>query len=179
MHVLVAEDDRDIGELITHYVQKNGWTVHLTPSGTEALAYARQHAVDLAILDLMLPGMTGLEICRALRAEARTAAIPIIMVTAKAEESDRIVGLELGADDYLAKPFSPNELIARARALLRRTKRTEPEGTLLSYGVGTTHPSAPRPWGCNSGVRCLQSNRISFDLRMTRGYGDAAESSAR
>jgi DNA-binding response OmpR family regulator len=82
----------------------------------------------------MLPGMTGLEICRALRAEARTAAIPIIMVTAKAEESDRIVGLELGADDYLAKPFSPNELIARARALLRRTKRTEPEGTLLTYG---------------------------------------------
>ena len=134
VHVLVAEDDRDIGELITHYLQKNGWTAHLTPSGTEALAYARQHAVDLAILDLMLPGMTGLEICRALRAEARTAAIPIIMVTAKAEESDRIVGLELGADDYVAKPFSPNELIARARALLRRAKRTEPEGTTLTYG---------------------------------------------
>jgi DNA-binding response OmpR family regulator len=78
--------------------------------------------------------MTGLEICRALRGEARTAAIPIIMVTAKAEESDRIVGLELGADDYVAKPFSPNELIARARALLRRAKRTEPEGTTLTYG---------------------------------------------
>ena len=133
MHVLVAEDDRDIGELITRYVEKNGWTAYLTPSGTEALAYARQQPVDLAILDLMLPGMTGLEICRALRSDARTAAIPIIMVTAKAEESDRIVGLELGADDYVSKPFSPNELIARARALLRRTKRTEPEGTLLRY----------------------------------------------
>ena len=122
MHVLVAEDDRDIGELITHYVQKNGWTAHLTPSGTEALAYARQHAVDLAILDLMLPGMTGLEICRALRAEARTAAIPIIMVTAKAEESDRIVGLELGADDYVVKPFSAAEVISRIRAVLRRSR---------------------------------------------------------
>ena len=133
MHVLVAEDDRDIGELITRYIQKNGWTVHLTPSGIDALAYARQQAVDLAILDLMLPGMTGLEICRALRSDARTAAIPIIMVTAKAEESDRIVGLELGADDYVSKPFSPNELIARARALLRRARRTEPEGTLLRY----------------------------------------------
>jgi len=133
VHVLVAEDDRDIGELITRYIQKNGWTVHLTPSGIDALAYARQQTVDLAILDLMLPGMTGLEICRALRSDARTAAIPIIMVTAKAEESDRIVGLELGADDYVSKPFSPNELIARARALLRRARRTEPEGTLLRY----------------------------------------------
>ena len=133
MHVLVAEDDRDIGELITRYIQKNGWTTHLTPSGIDALAYARQQTVDLAILDLMLPGMTGLEICRALRSDARTAAIPIIMVTAKAEESDRIVGLELGADDYVSKPFSPNELVARARALLRRAKRTEPEGTLLRY----------------------------------------------
>jgi len=133
VHVLVAEDDRDIGELITRYIQKNGWTAHLTPSGIDALAYARQQTVDLAILDLMLPGMTGLEICRALRSDARTAAIPIIMVTAKAEESDRIVGLELGADDYVSKPFSPNELIARARALLRRARRTEPEGTLLRY----------------------------------------------
>jgi DNA-binding response OmpR family regulator len=134
VHVLVAEDDRDIGELITRYIQKNGWTAYLTPSGTDALAYARQQHVDLAILDLMLPGMTGLEICRALRSDAHTAAIPIIMVTAKAEESDRIVGLELGADDYVAKPFSPNELVARARALLRRTRRADAEeGSLLRY----------------------------------------------
>jgi len=134
VHVLVAEDDRDIGELITRYIQKNGWSTYLTPSGNDALAYARQHHVDLAILDLMLPGMTGLEICRALRSDAHTAAIPIIMVTAKAEESDRIVGLELGADDYVAKPFSPNELIARARALLRRTRRSDAEeGSLLRY----------------------------------------------
>ena len=143
MHVLVAEDDRDIGELISRYIQKNGWTAHLTPSGTDALAYARQQPVDLAILDLMLPGMTGLEICRALRSDARTAAIPIIMVTAKAEESDRIVGLELGADDYVAKPFSPNELIARVRALLRRTQRTEPESSRpLTYGTIVVDPEA-------------------------------------
>ena len=118
MHVLVAEDDRDIGELITHYVQKNGWTAYLTPSGTEALAYARQHAVDLAILDLMLPGMTGLEICRALRAEARTAAIPIIMVTAKADLSNLQEAFAAGAMDFISKPVNSIELLARVASAL-------------------------------------------------------------
>ena len=134
MKILVAEDDRDIAELITHYLHKQGWTTHVASAGDEALAYARRHPVDLVVLDVMLPGLSGLEICRALRGDKATAAIPIIMVTARAEETDRIVGLEIGADDYLSKPFSPNELVARVRALMRRSKRTDAEMTTLSFG---------------------------------------------
>ena len=123
MHILVAEDDRDIADLIAHYLQKSGWSPHVVAAGDAALAYARQHAVDVAILDVMLPGLSGLDVCRALRATEATANLPIIMVTARTEERDRIAGLDTGADDYIAKPFSPNELVARVRALLRRSTR--------------------------------------------------------
>ncbi len=135
MHILVAEDDRDIASLIAHYIQKSGWHPHVAGSGDEALAYARKEQVDVAILDVMLPGMSGLEVCRLLRADRATAAIPIIMVTARADETDRIMGLEIGADDYISKPFSPNELMARIRALMRRTRRSEPEVTQLTLGT--------------------------------------------
>jgi len=134
VQVLVAEDDRDIGELIARYVQRNGWSVRLVTSGTEALSYAKEQPIDLLILDLMLPGLSGHEVCRALRADPKTAAIPIIMVTAKADEGDRISGLELGADDYVTKPFSPNELMARVRALFRRVQRTESDTQDLRFG---------------------------------------------
>jgi DNA-binding response OmpR family regulator len=134
VQILVAEDDRDIASLIAHYIQKAGWHAHLAASGDDALAHARQQPVDVAILDVMLPGMSGLEVCRLLRADRATATLPIIMVTARAEETDRIMGLEIGADDYISKPFSPNELIARIRALVRRTRRNEPEETRLTLG---------------------------------------------
>ena len=133
MTILVAEDDRDIAELIARYLLKAGWTPHIAASGDEALAFARQHPFDLAILDVMLPGVSGLELCRAFRAAEKTAGLPIIMLTARAEESDRIVGLDLGADDYIAKPFSPNELVARVRAVSRRSRRDDPE-RVLQYG---------------------------------------------
>lgn len=120
MTILVAEDDRDIADLIALYLKKAGWTAHVVHSGTEALAWARQHQPDVVVLDVMMPGMSGLEVCRALRGEPSTAALPIIMVTARAEESDRISGLDLGADDYIAKPFSVEEVVARVRALVRR-----------------------------------------------------------
>ena len=134
MQILVAEDDRDIASLIAHYIQKAGWHAHLAASGDDALAHARKQPVDVAILDVMLPGMSGLEVCRLLRADRATATLPIIMVTARAEETDRIMGLEIGADDYISKPFSPNELMARIRALVRRTRRNEPEETRLTLG---------------------------------------------
>ena len=134
MQILVAEDDRDIASLIAHYVQKAGWQPHLVTTGDEALAFARKQTVDVAILDVMLPGMSGLEVCRLLRGDRTTATLPIIMVTARAEETDRIMGLEIGADDYISKPFSPNELVARIRALMRRMRRTEPEETKLAIG---------------------------------------------
>ena len=134
MDILVAEDDRDIADLIAHYFSRAGWRAQLTETGDDALASVRRNPVDLVILDVMLPGLSGLEVCRALRADKTTAAIPIIMLTARAEESDRIIGLEIGADDYISKPFSPNELVARVRALMRRSKRTEPSGSTLSFG---------------------------------------------
>jgi DNA-binding response OmpR family regulator len=134
VQVLVAEDDRDIGALIVRYLQKNSWSPHLVSSGTDALGYVRENPVDLVVLDLMLPGMSGLDVCRALRADPKTAAVPIIMVTAKVDERDRIAGLELGADDYVSKPFSPNELMARIKALVRRTNRGGGEQKSLQYG---------------------------------------------
>ena len=134
VNILVAEDDRDIAELIAHYVERSGWTPHTVASGDDALASARKQPFDVVILDVMLPGMSGLEVCRALRADTKTNAIPIIMVTARAEETDRIIGLDIGADDYLAKPFSPNELVARIRALMRRSKRGEQESATIRFG---------------------------------------------
>jgi DNA-binding response OmpR family regulator len=126
MHILVVEDDPDIADLLVRYFHKSGWTTHVSGAGDEALAYARVNAVDMLILDLMLPGLSGLDVCRALRNDPATAGVPIIMLTARAEEADRIAGLDHGADDYVPKPFSPNELIARVRALMRRSQRAEP-----------------------------------------------------
>jgi len=130
MHILVAEDDRDIADLIALYIRKTGWEPHVVSSGSDALLYARANPVDALVLDVMMPGMSGLEVCRTLRADKITAAIPIIIVTARADETDRILGLDLGADDYIAKPFSPNELVARLRALTRRVARQNTSDTL-------------------------------------------------
>jgi DNA-binding response OmpR family regulator len=122
-HILIVEDDRDIAELIRHYVAKAGHTTDVLVSGADVLPRVRARRPDLLVLDLMLPGLNGLEICQALRRNEATAELPIIVVTARAAESDRVAGLDLGADDYVTKPFSPKELVARIGALLRRTAR--------------------------------------------------------
>src|SRR5438874_9611855 len=133
--VLVVEDDPDIAQLVAHYLEKSGFSVDVLANGRDALTSIAAHPPDVLVLDLMLPQVDGLEICRVVRGNGATAAIPIIMLTARAEESDRIVGLEIGADDYLAKPFSPNELVARVRALLRRVQRhAAPRAKTLAYG---------------------------------------------
>ena len=119
-HILIVEDDPDIAELVARYLEKAGYSTARAASGRDALSIIGVKAPNLLVLDLMLPHVDGLEVCRAVRANDRTAGIPIIMLTARADESERIVGLELGADDYLAKPFNPRELLARVRALLRR-----------------------------------------------------------
>jgi DNA-binding response OmpR family regulator len=134
MHILIAEDDHDIAELISHYLTKAGWSAHVAPTGDKALAYVRNHEVDVVILDLMLPGMSGFDVCQALRSERATADLPVLMLTARTEEHDRVKGLELGADDYISKPFSPNELVARVRAVVRRSRRTEPAEQVLTLG---------------------------------------------
>ena len=133
MRILVAEDDNDIADLIAHYVRKAGWEPLVVASGDAALRAAQDEPPDLIVLDIMLPGLSGLEVCRALRADPVTALLPVIMVTARAEESDRIVGLDIGADDYISKPFSPNELVARVRALLRRTRRSDDGEKTLTF----------------------------------------------
>jgi two-component system, OmpR family, alkaline phosphatase synthesis response regulator PhoP len=118
--VLVVEDERDIQELLQYNLTRNGFAVTCASTGEEGLKAARAKAPDLILLDLMLPGMDGLELCRALKSDPTTASALIVMVTAKGEESDVVTGLELGAEDYIIKPFSPRVLIARVRAVLRR-----------------------------------------------------------
>ena len=132
--ILIIEDDRDIAELVRRYLEKAGFAVDVNASGREGLAALTAHPPDLLVLDLMLPQVGGADICRAARANPATALIPIIMLTARAEEAERIAGLEIGADDYIAKPFSPNELVARVRALLRRAARGHAPQTSVAYG---------------------------------------------
>lgn len=132
--MLLVEDNADIADLVTHYLQRADHVVDLVTAGTEVLARARTTSPDLILLDLMLPGMDGLEVCQALRGEAKTASIPVIMITARGEESDRVRGLELGADDYVTKPFSPKELVARVAAMLRRADRPARPVKVVTYG---------------------------------------------
>jgi DNA-binding response OmpR family regulator len=133
--ILVVEDDADIASLIVHYLAPAGYDTEVVANGGDALAMARRLTPDLVILDRMLPGLDGLEICRALRADADLAAVPILMLTARAEEVDRIAGFETGADDYVTKPFSPKELVARIGALLRRARRGPGDDKVLRYGA--------------------------------------------
>ncbi len=133
--ILVVEDEPEIGQLVTHYLEKEGFRTVTARTGLEALQKVKEDKADLVVLDLMLPEMDGLEVCKRLRSTLNTAMLPIIMLTAKAEESDTIVGLELGADDYVTKPFSPKTLVARVKALLRRVDYAhDQQSTSLAYG---------------------------------------------
>ncbi len=121
--VLVVDDEEDIQELVSYTFSKSGFQVICATTGEEAVRAARSAAPDLIVLDLMLPGIDGLDVCRLLNADPQTAPIPILMLTAKGEEADIVTGLELGADDYMTKPFSPKVLTARAKAILRRGRQ--------------------------------------------------------
>ncbi|CUS84069.1 response regulator [Candidatus Kryptonium thompsonii] len=133
--IAIIEDDKDILELIALHVQKAGFKPKKFTDGESFFRYLSTDMPDVLILDLMLPDMDGLEICKVLRSNPSTAKLPIIILTAKIEETDKIVGLELGADDYITKPFSPRELIARVKAVLRRTSEEETtEEEILKVG---------------------------------------------
>jgi two-component system alkaline phosphatase synthesis response regulator PhoP len=119
--ILIIEDDRDIVELVRYNLEQEGFQVTAVGDGSSGLAQIRKSPPDLLLLDLMLPKLSGLEICKAVRRDQNLNRLPILMLTARGDESDRVVGLELGADDYVTKPFSPRELVARIKALLRRT----------------------------------------------------------
>ena len=122
--VLIVEDDPDTAKLVSLYLQRDGHKVLCARDGMEGLRLAREARPDLVVLDLMLPKLNGIGVCRTLRQES---SVPIVMVTARVEEEDRLKGLDLGADDYVTKPFSPRELAARIRAVLRRTAKVDPE----------------------------------------------------
>ena len=134
--ILIVEDEEKLASLLRDYLAQEGFEVAMLHRGDEVEAWLGEHPVDLVLLDLMLPGKSGLEVCKALR--ARSAELSIIMVTARVDEIDRLLGLELGADDYICKPFSPREVVARTKAVLRRAKRgaTAQDGGLVLDDAG-------------------------------------------
>ena len=134
--ILVVEDEADIRKLVHYNLAQDHYKVVEAESGDQALKMIKRDQPNLVILDLMMPGMSGLEVCRTLRGQDETATLPILMLTAKAGEADRVLGLELGADDYLAKLFSPRELVARVRAILRRANGAAQTETLPAYHKG-------------------------------------------
>jgi two-component system, OmpR family, alkaline phosphatase synthesis response regulator PhoP len=156
--VLVIEDESDIRELLKFNLEREGYATTVAASGEEGLKLAQQIGVNLVILDLMLPGIDGFEVCRALKSDPRTRHIPVVMLTAKGSESDIVAGLELGADDFIPKPFSPRELIARVRARLRsRASHVADESELLSLGGITI----------NSGQHIVSIDGTTADLTLT------------
>jgi DNA-binding response OmpR family regulator len=156
--VLVVDDEPTLREVVVRYLEREGYHALVAADGDEAESILRNEAPDLVILDLMLPGTDGLEICRQIRAHS---SLPVIMLTARGEETDRIVGLELGADDYVTKPFSPRELVARVRTVLRRTaQRPEPD-EVMRHG-DLVLDSASRD--VRKGGRLVKLTAKEFDL---------------
>ena len=133
--ILLIEDEPDIAEVLQYNLEKEGFAVETAQRGDAGLEAVRRDAPDLILLDLMLPGIDGLELTRLLKRDAATARLPIVMLTARGEEVDRIVGLELGADDYISKPFSPREVVLRVKAVLRRLQPEAADSDLLSVGA--------------------------------------------
>jgi len=132
--ILIVEDEKDIVKMLEYNLKKEGFKTLVAHDGEDAIDAANTKFPDLILLDLMLPGLDGFEVCKTLKAERKTASVPIIMLTAKSQESDKVVGLELGADDYVTKPFSPRELIARIKAVLRRMKEKDKLPEVLKIG---------------------------------------------
>ena len=133
--VLIVDDEKDIAELIAYNLKKEGFAADSAPDGETALAKIKKGNYGLVILDLMLPGLQGIELCRILRNDPATSSLPVIMLTAKGEEVDKVVGLEMGADDYITKPFSPRELVARINAVLRRAEERPASARIIKEGV--------------------------------------------
>ncbi|MEZ0065244.1 DNA-binding response OmpR family regulator [Streptacidiphilus sp. MAP12-20] len=162
--ILVVDDDPTVAEVVTGYLLRAGYTVDRAGDGRAALEQAAARRPDLVVLDLMLPEIDGLEVCRRLRAEPATRNVPVVMLTAKGDEHDRILGLELGADDYVTKPFSPRELVLRIQSVLRRSAGVPTpaeEGGPLAAGDLRVDPAARRAW---RGTRELTLTLREFDL---------------
>ncbi len=159
--ILVVEDEHDVIKLLKYNLEKEGFKVNYTTDGSLALAEIRRDEPDLVILDLMLPGLDGLEICRQIRRNEKYASLPLLMLTARGEEADRVVGLEMGADDYVTKPFSMREVVARVRALLRRQEGPAAQRATLQRGRLTIDPSAH---SVSVGGRRIELSALEFKL---------------
>jgi two-component system phosphate regulon response regulator PhoB len=159
--ILLVDDEPDLVELVRVNLDQAGYLVESAEGGREALAALRRNPPDLIILDLMLPDVSGTEICRQVRADQRLCEIPIIMLTAKADEVDRVVGLEMGADDYVTKPFSPRELTLRVRAVLRRRASEPSTARTLSHGALVVDPERHR---CTIGGSEVSLTAKEFEL---------------
>ncbi|MXW22492.1 MAG: response regulator transcription factor [Candidatus Dadabacteria bacterium] len=140
--IAVVDDEKDILNLITHHLKREGYQVKSFQSGKDFLLYINSVPPDLVLLDIMLPGLDGLEICRILKSKTSTESIPIIMITAKSTEADIVVGLELGADDYIVKPFRTRELVARVKSILRRYAMKDPGDGTLRVGPLSINPAS-------------------------------------
>ncbi|MFE4697949.1 response regulator transcription factor [Streptomyces sp. NPDC056738] len=161
--VLVVDDDPTVAEVVSGYLERAGYRVDRAADGIAALARAAAHRPDLVVLDLMLPGMDGLEVCRRLRAQGP---VPVIMLTARGDEDDRILGLEVGADDYVTKPFSPRELVLRVESVLRRTRPVAAARPLHAAGLAVD-PSARRATknGTELALTLREFDLLAFFLR--------------
>jgi two-component system phosphate regulon response regulator PhoB len=163
-HVLIVEDERDLQHVLAYNFRQAGFDVVSAMNGETALRAVREERFDLVILDLMLPDLAGTEVCRRLKQNPQTAAIPVLMVTAKGEEVDRVVGFELGADDYVVKPFSVRELILRARAILRRSEGSDRPAERFDFGLLRVDRAAHRAWVADHEVSLTA---LEFRLLMT------------
>ena len=172
--VLLVEDEADVVDLLRYHFKKAGFKVEITNSGDAGLAAVRSKRPDAVVLDLMLPGMTGLEVCRALKADNETSAIPVLMLTARSEVKDRVKGLEIGADDYVTKPFSPKEVVLRVQGLLRRIRSAAEEVNLLEVNGISIDKTALR--ACVNDQR-LDLTTIEFKLLLSNvwGYSSGAD----
>lgn len=159
--ILIVEDDSDLVKLLKYNLEKEGFRVNYATDGSVALAEARRDPPDVVILDLMLPGLDGLEVCRQLRRNDRFVRTPVLMLSARSEEADRVVGLEIGADDYVTKPFSTREIIARIRALLRRNEPVAIQRSKLQRGGIVIDPSAH---SITVGGRGVELSALEFRL---------------
>ncbi len=159
--ILIVDDEPDIVDLVSYNLKKDGFRVTTASDGEEALHKIRKDKFALVVLDLMLPGMQGVELCRIIRNEPRTAGTPIIMLTAKGEEVDRVIGLESGADDYMTKPFSARELIARIKAVLRRTGEKAPAEKIIRIGNLLINTET---YGVTKGTTPLELSATEFKL---------------
>jgi two-component system alkaline phosphatase synthesis response regulator PhoP len=171
-HIVVVEDESDILELLTYNLTREGYEVTALANGEQALQLIPRKKPGLILLDLMLPGVGGLEICRLLKAKPETARIPIIMVTAKGEETDVVVGLEMGADDYIAKPFSLRVLMARIHSVLRRREKEPlPAGELLKVHDLVINPGRHEVMGGKTGIELTASEfRLLHFLAQRPGW---------